>query len=317
MGSIKEDAIEQTKALYETFLEKTRNWIQFAHETWPLLTLLLALVLVGLWFAKPAPPSTVVMATGSKGGSYEAITAEYVRFFAKNGVKLELVETPGAEENVARLLNPKDPIQAAFVQSGLVSKENSKNLLSLGSIGFEPVWFFYNNDKFDLKNKRSKDLLAQTIAIGEKGSGTYHQALYILELNGFPLSENFKAIPTKEGVKAFLNGEVSSIFIVDGIESENVQFLIKQPNISIANFVHAAAYTRLAPYFHEITIPQGGLSLERDFPPQDINMIAPTTNLLVHKNMHPAIQLLFVQAAKKINGGRTFFSHYGQFPAFM
>jgi hypothetical protein len=33
--------------------------------------------------------------------------------------------------------------------------------------------------------------------------------------------------------------------------------------------------------------------------------------------MHPAIQLLFLQAAEKINGGRTFFSKYGQFPAFM
>jgi hypothetical protein len=54
-----------------------------------------------------------------------------------------------------------------------------------------------------------------------------------------------------------------------------------------------------------------------DFPPQDTKMIAPTTNLLVDKNMHPAIQLLFLQAAEKINGGRTFFSLYGQFPAFM
>ena len=46
-------------------------------------------------------------------------------------------------------------------------------------------------------------------------------------------------------------------------------------------------------------------------------MIAPTTHLLIDKNMHPAIQLLFLQAAQKINGGRTFFSKYGQFPAFM
>ena len=317
MGSIKEDAIEQTKALYETLFEKARTWIQFVRETWPLLILLLILILVALWFAKPAPPSTVVMGTGSKGGSYEVITAEYVKFFAQNGVKLELVETPGAEENIARLINPRDPLQAAFVQAGLVTKENSGNLLSLGSVGFEPVWFFYHNDKFDSFHLDYKNLIQQPMAIGEKGSGTYRQAMHILELNGFPMNDNLKALPSKEGVKAFMNGEVSSIFIVDGIESENVQLLINQPNVSIANFRHAAAYTRLAPYFHEIMIPQGALSLERDFPPEDIKMIAPTTHLLIDKNMHPAIQLLFLQAAQKINGGRTFFSHYGQFPNFM
>ena len=68
------------------------------------------------------------MGTGSKGGSYETITKEYVKFFAKNGVKLQLVETPGAEENIARLSNQNDPLQAAFVQAGLVTNENSKNL---------------------------------------------------------------------------------------------------------------------------------------------------------------------------------------------
>jgi TRAP-type uncharacterized transport system substrate-binding protein len=317
MGSIKEDAIEQTKALYETFLEKTRTWIQFTRETWPLLLLLVSLVSVALWYAKPAPPSTVIMGTGSKGGSYEIITAEYVKFFAKNGVKLELVQTPGAEENISRLANPRDPLQAAFVQAGLVTKKDSENLLSLGSVGFEPVWLFYNNDKFDLKDLRLKHLIQHTIAIGEKGSGTHRQAMHILELNGFTISENFKEIPSDQGVKAFFNGEVDAIFIVDGIESENVQLLINHPNTSILNTVHAAAYTRLAPYFHELMIPQGALSLVRDFPPQDTMMIAPTTNLLIDKNMHPAIQLLFLQAAEKINGGRTFFSLYGQFPAFM
>ena len=30
--------------------------------------------------------------------------------------------------------------------------------------------------------------------------------------------------------------------------------------------------------------------------------------------MHPAIQLLFLQAAEKINGGRSFFAKYGEFP---
>jgi TRAP-type uncharacterized transport system substrate-binding protein len=209
MSSLKEEIIEQSNALYETVLEEVRRWIQYIRETWPLLLLLLALISVALWFAKPAPPDSVLMGTGSKGGSYEMITAEYVKFFAKNGVRLELTETPGAEENIARLSNPKDPLQAAFVQGGLVTNENSKNLLSLGSIGFEPVWFFYRNDKFNFKNLQTKEFLQQPIAIGEVGSGTHRQALHILELNGYAMNDNFKAIPSNEGVQAFIKGVLS------------------------------------------------------------------------------------------------------------
>lgn len=317
MSSVKEEVIEHSKALYETILEEVQNWIQFVRETWPLLTLLLLLLSVALWFAKPAPPDYVLMGTGSKGGSYETITKEYVKFFAKNGVKLQLVETPGAEENIARLSNQNDPLQAAFVQAGLVTDENSKHLLSLGSVGYEPVWFFYRNDKFDQNSVQTTDFLKQPMAIGEVGSGTHRQAMHILKVNGYHLNANLKPIATDLGVEAFIKGEVSSIFIVDGIESANVQRMLKQPNISLANFDRAAAYTRLMPFFHEIIIPQGALGLAENFPAQDTKMIAPTTHLLIDKNMHPAIQLLFLQAAEKINGGRTFFSKYGEFPAFM
>jgi len=317
MSSVKEEVLEQTKAIYETALEEIQNWVHFVKETWPLIVLLITLISVALWFAKPAPPGQVLMGTGSKGGSYEVIASEYVKFFAKNGVNLVLVETPGAEENIARLSNPKDPLQAAFVQGGLVTKENSKDLISLGSVGFEPVWFFYRNDRFKERSLITKEFLEQPIAIGEIGSGTHRQAMHILNLNGFLPNDNMKALPSDQGVQAFIDGDVSSIFLVDGFESKNVQRILKQPNISIASFSRAAAYTRLMPFFHEITIPQGALNLEKDFPPDDTKLIAPTTHLLIDKNMHPAIQLLFLQAAEKINGGRTFFSKYGEFPAFM
>jgi len=154
------------------------------------------------------------------------------------------------------------------------------------------------------------------MAIGEVGSGSHRQAMHILHLNGLTDNENLKALPSNEGVQAFVKGEVSSIFLVDGIESENVRILLEQPNITIANFTRSAAYTRLMPYFHEIFIPQGGVSIVHNIPPHDIKMIAPTTQLLIDKNLHPAIQLLFYKLLK--NQWWTFiFSQYGEFPAFM
>jgi TRAP-type uncharacterized transport system substrate-binding protein len=58
------------------------------------------------------------MATGQPGGSYDNLGKKYAAFFDKKGITLELVPTKGAEENVAHLVDRKDPVQAAFVQVG-------------------------------------------------------------------------------------------------------------------------------------------------------------------------------------------------------
>ena len=318
MASFKQEIREYGQAICETVTEEFRNWAQFFRETWPLLALLAAAVGVALWFAKPAPPGQVLMGTGSQGGSYELITQEYVKFFASHGVTLKLVTTPGAEENIARLSNPNDPLQAALVQSGLVTEENSKGLLSLGSIAYEPIWFFYRKDKFAPVHQLSKELLEFPMAIGEPGSGTHRQAMHLLMLNGFDQdNQHLKSLPSNKGVEAFINGEVDGVFLVDGFESANVQKMLQQENASLANFERAAAYTHLMPFFHQLLIPQGAFNLQRNSPPQDLKVVAPSTNLLIDKNMHPAIQLLFLQAAQKINGKRSFFSEYGEFPKFI
>ena len=312
----KEEIKDQTRALYETAFEEFNSIWHFIREAWPMLLLLLVALGVAIWFAKPAPPRHVLMGTGSVGGSYEALAKQYVAFFAKNGVTLELVATAGAEENIQRLRNHKDRLQAALVQGGLVHLKDAKELLSLGSIGYEPIWFFYRSDKFPNGTHITEEFLTHPMAIGERGSGTFNQARHILEANDLVGNTNLKAIPNAEGVAAFKRGEVSSILLVDGINSDNVRELLEDPNARLVNFNRAPAYTRLMPFFHHLVIPEGALGLSRNFPDQDINLIATTTNLFVDKDMHPAIQLLFMQASSAIVGHRTFFSRYHEFPAF-
>lgn len=318
MGTVKEDIVEHCKAIYETIADELTSWYNFTRETWPLLVLLFSAIGLVIWMAKPAPPKHVLMGSGSIGGSYEVITKKYVEYFAKNGVTLELVQTSGAEENIIRLRDPKDKFQAALVQSGLITPDNSHGLQSLGSLAFEPVWFFYREDKFSPDHHTTDDFFSQPMSIGAIGSGTHQQAMHILAANGWDKTSNLKTIPNNEGIEALLRGEISSIFLVDGFESENVQRLIQQNEVKlgIADFTRAAAYTRLMPYFHQLQVPQGSLSLRRNFPDKNVTVIAPTTNLVIDPTMHPAIQLLFLQSATQINGGRNFFSKYGEFPAF-
>jgi hypothetical protein len=164
--------------------------------------------------------------------------------------------------------------------------------------------------------KHHYDFLDRPVAIGGLGSGTHLHTLRLLELTHIKLNDNFKTLTNEESVEAFKNGTVDAVVMVDGIDSKNVQAMINDPKARLADFTRAEAFARLLPFYHVISIPEGSLDLERNEPAKTIKMIAPTTNLVIDPTMHPAIQLLFLQAAEKINGGRSFLVRYGEFPAY-
>lgn len=148
MGSIKQDIKDTFLGLSESAQERWSDFIQFLKETWPLLLLLLAILMGIWWYADPPPPRWVLMATGSAGGSYESLGKKYADYFAKKGVTLELVPTMGAQENIERLADRKDPVQAAFVQASVAHTKEVKGVQSLGAIAYDPIWFFIVVQKF-------------------------------------------------------------------------------------------------------------------------------------------------------------------------
>ncbi len=321
MGSIKQDIKETALGFTEAAQEKWGDFVQFLQETWPILVVLLC-ILVGIWlYADPPPPRHVLMATGSDGGSYEVLAKKYVAFFEKKGIKLELVNTAGAQENLKRLADRKDPIQAAFVQAGTFNPDGIKGIDSLGAVDYEPVWFFYRGPEvksgsFKEANGQMKYFLKGRISIGAEGSGTHAQALRILEASGLQKYANFLYLSNHESVNALKKGEIDGALLVDGYQSANVQTLLNDPSIRLAGFERAQAYAHLLPYIHILEVPIGGFSLPNNNPSSELQLLATTTNLLIDDRMHPALQFLFLEAAHAINGKANFFAKRGEFPFF-
>ena len=56
-----------------------------------------------------------------------------------------------------------DGVEVAFVQGGLKSLVQNAQLVSLGSLYFEPLWIFYRND---LTIDRTTDMKGLRIAVG-------------------------------------------------------------------------------------------------------------------------------------------------------
>ncbi len=317
MGSFKEDVKDTVVALLETAHDQYRDAINFLKETWPLLVLLGAILLTLIAYWNPPPPRYIMMASGIQGGSYEQLAAKYVEFFAKKGVTIELVRTEGSQENINRLADRKDPIQAAFVQAGSLHIKNVPGVESLGSVDYEPIWVFYRGSF--LKNGLfNLDKLAKSrVAIGPQGSGTHVQAMSILRAAAIDHLPTLLPLQNDEAVIALQKGEIDMVVMVDGLRAKNVQTLLNDPTIQLLNFNRAAAYTKNIHYLEELEVPMGAFNLARNFPPVDTKMISTVTDLLIDDRMHPAIQLLFLMAAQEINGKESFFAKRGEFPAIL
>ena len=321
MGSFKGNAKETFLGLSESIQEWWGDFTQFMRETWLILLLLLTILMGIWWYADPPPPRQVQIATGATGSSNELLGKRYAEFFAKKGITLELVQTAGAQENINRLSDRADKLQAAFVQAGVVSTSDVTGIQSLGVIAYDPIWFFYRGPElkrsdFNGIDGRFKYFLSKKISIGVEGSGTHAQAMKLLNLSGYEPGPQFDNLPSDQAVKAIQNGEIDGIFIVDAIFAPNVQALLKDPNLNIATFGRDEAYVKLIPYLKILDVPEGAFDLKRNFPSADMKLLATTTNLLIDDRMHPAIQYLFLEAAREIHGGGTFFAQRGEFPSF-
>ena len=286
------------------------------------ITLWSLVALIGLaitfFIANPPPPKTIYIATGAEGGTYHDLGKRYRDFFAKYGINTELIQTKGAQENADRLLDPNDRVEIAFMQSGLITPEQATtaHLETLGSIGYEPIWIFYRGKDTDGSLQRFTDFADRKVAIGEKGSGTYTEAMHMLSMNGLDTRSNLISMPTLDAVDALERGQIDAIFLIQGLHSKNVQRLLANPTLNLVNFVRADAYAQQIPYLERLNIPMGGLDLKRNFPAENTQLIATTTELVIKDQVHPAVQMLLMQAAREINGKESTFARRGEFPAF-
>lgn len=301
----------------ETLRDEYRHGRRIVRGTWHLLLLLLISLLTLLWFAKPAPPKVVEMAAGRPTDYSFELAQRYVQYFARNGVELRLIPTAGALANFEHLKNTHDAIKVAMIQGGFVDNPDEvTGLLSLGSIAYEPVWLFYWGNEADDLQKPLTQLLKGPISIGNIGSGTHAKALQLLKINGMaPDNTYMRELPEDEAVAALKRKEINAMLLVEHFESPMVQDLLKINGLVVADFIRARAYAKLLGYIEVLHVPMGGFDLARNFPDHDIQLLSTTSNLIIEDDLHPAIQMLFMEASASIVGHERFFADAQEFPS--
>jgi TRAP-type uncharacterized transport system substrate-binding protein len=290
--------------------------------------ILVALVLLALaYFAlDPNPPKKVVLATGPDQGAYAEFGKRYAAALAKRGIKVELRSTQGAAENLKLLRDPASGVDLAFVQGGAGEKLRADNpdaddVVSLGSLFYEPVWLFYREDSAQrLLKVNTLTSLTQLpgwkFNIGARGSGAPNLMRRMLEANHVDVKAlDPQRLEQTPAVVALLNGELDALVFASAPESLMVQMLLQTPGIKLFHFSQAEAYSRRFPYMSPVTLPRGVVDLAQDVPPEDMHLVAPTAALAAKQRTHPALVQLFVQAAQGIHGEAGWFQHKGEFPS--
>lgn len=281
------------------------------------LVMALAVTLVCiLLFSNPPPSSRVVLAAGAPGSAYSAFAEDYKKFFAARGIELDIRQTQGALENARLVTDPKSDVEVAFIQAGLIDPPAAGRIRSLGSLNYAPVWLFFRGSDNGGKLQKFMELGQRRVAIGPAESGSYAAAMRLLALNKQPVSKNLVIMPSADAVAAINRNELDAVLLVDGARSANIRALVQNPELQLANFARAVAYARIVNHWQALVVPMGGLDLAHNFPPQDTHIVATTTDLVVKDTVHPAIQMLLLQAAEEVNGKESFFEKRGEFPAF-
>jgi len=274
------------------------------------------LLIAAFWFFYSAPPNTIIMTSGDQGSLFQRNAEKYARILASKGVTLKILPSEGSLENLQRLADPKFHVDVGFVQAGVVAKgQNVDNLVSLGSLSYEPLYLFCRTDQ---PLKLLSDFSGKRLAVGEIGTGTHVLSLTLLALNGVKPGgpTTLLEIDDEEAEKMLLEGKIDGAFMMgDSAASKTMRDLLKHPGITAFNFSQADAYTRRIKYLNKLVLLEGSIDFGRNVPDHNINLLSPTVELIARADLHPALSDLLLEAATEVHGRAGRYQRQGEFPA--
>jgi TRAP-type uncharacterized transport system substrate-binding protein len=265
-------------------------------------------------FIGPAPPDSIVMLAGPKESSYYSIAERYAKIISRSGVKVRVVETEGAQDNLRRLADRKIYADVGFVLGGVTEGIETSGLMSLGSVFVQPVLVFYRGKE---SVERLSQLEGKRVAIGPEGSGTHALAMKFLVANGMEKGPTrLLELDGDDAIEALKLGKIDAAFLMgELVRGQVTRNLLKVPGIRLMNFSQADGYMRRLKFLSHLTLPKGAFDLGQDLPPHAVDLVGPTVELIAREDLHPALSDLLISAAKEIHGPAGMFRKAGEFPA--
>ena len=279
----------------------------------PWTAIVLAVLYIIYRLVDPLPPRRFAIAAGIPGTGYDVFARQYARILARDGVDLEVHNYASAIEHFDVLRDAASPVQAALTTFGFTQPSDAATLYSLGGISDTAIFLFYRNAE---PITRFAQFRGKRLSIGMPRTALRTLMLDVLKATG-ALDDSIRLsdLDYREAIDALIAGEIDVAMVATQIDDSLLQRALGAPGIQLMNVAQAEAIAKTVPGLKHVVLWRGLISLDRDIPDSDIDLLALRNRLLVRKDLHPALQYLLLEAMREVHGAPGPFNRLGEFPA--
>ena len=279
----------------------------------PWAAVVLAALYIVYRLVDPLPPRHFVIAAGIAGSGYGKLAREYQRILARDGVELEIRYYPGAVEHFDVLRNSASGVQAALATFGFTGPNDADILHSLGGISDSPVFIFYRNAA---PITQFAQFRGKRLSIGMPTTAIRALMLQVLEATGaLDASTRLVDLGHAEAIDALIAGEIDAAMFPIPMDDDVLHRALGAPGIRLMSIAQAEAIAKAVPGLKRVVLWRGLISLSRDIPDSDIDLLAVRNRVLVRKELNPALQYLLLEAMREVHWSPGPFNRLGEFPA--
>jgi hypothetical protein len=300
------------------------SWRHAAAERWPALWTLsvivlpaAAIVLAVLYIiyrvVDPLPPRRFVIAAGIARSGYDNYARRYAEILARDGVELEIRHTTGAVEDLELVRDPASGVQAALTTLGFAQPGDAKDLYSMGGVFDAVIFVFYRGAD---PVTQFGQLRGKRLSIGTPGTSIRPLILQVLNASGaIDASTRLVDLDYGTGIDALIAGAIDVAIFPSQLDTDYLLRGLDAPDLRLMNVVQAGAIAKTIPGIKRVVLWRGLISLTRDVPNTDLDLLATGNSVLVRKDLHPALQYLLLKALREVHSPQGPFNRLGEFPA--
>src|SRR5262249_49934608 len=190
---------------------------------------------------------------------------------------------------------------------------DADTLYSLGGVFDAPIFIFYRNAE---PITQFAQFQGKRLSIGTPGTALRSLILQVLTAtDAVDASTELLDLDSAEAIDALIAGEIDVAMFASQLDTSFLQRALGVPGLRLMNVVQAEAIAKTVPGLKHLVLSRGIISLTRDIPNSDVDLLASRNNLLVRKDLHPALQYLLLEAMRDVHWGPGPFNRLGEFPA--
>ncbi len=284
----------------------------------PIRWLRLSLVVLAIGIAafaviRALPPRVVTIETGPVGGSYYDIALKYRDALRKRGIDMILRPNPDLLEIICDVDRVGAGVDIGFTAQA-VQRDQFPNTSAAGAIELQPLFVFYNVGVGQIETLTN--LRGKRIVMPPKRSATSEVALRILGLYDItPANTPMTFTPLEDAAGALKAGAFDAGFFVLAPSNGFISDMLEADNLRLLSVSEGKGITRHLPYLRTVILPRGSADVERNIPPDDVELLAATVNVVVRKTIDPAVLYILLDAMAEVHHGAALISDAGEFPS--